>query len=91
MRVRIIFENQENIVAVKKIVLNKAVKILNQTLSECINEMVVSLIDNDIYGLLNGTEENLQLAYGKLKKAKMELLQLQDVFGSMKIYIALGK
>ena len=91
MRVRIIFENQENIVAVKKIVLNKAVKILNQTLSECINEMVVSLIDNDIYGLLNGTEENLQLAYGKLKKAKMELLQLQDVFGSMKIYIALGE
>ena len=49
------------------------------------------MIDNDIYGLLNGTEENLQLAYGKLKKAKMELLQLQDVFGSMKIYIALGK
>ena len=91
MRIRIIFENQENISTVKKIVLNKAVKILNQKLSEYVNEMTVSIIDDDIYGLLNGTEENLQLAYGKLKKTKMELLQLQEAFGSMKIYIALGQ
>ena len=55
MRIRIIFENQENISTVKKIVLNKAVKILNQKLSEYVNEMAISIIDDDIYGLLNGT------------------------------------
>lgn len=91
MRITFIFANQENISTVKKIVLNKAVKILNQKLSECVNEMTASIIDDEIYGLLNGTEENLQLAYGRLKKAKMELLQLQDVFGTMKIYVSLGE
>ena len=69
----------------------KAVKIVNDGLENLCNEMVIGVIDGNIYGILNETDEDMYKIYRRLKKIKLDIVRLQDVFEEVQVYIGLGK
>lgn len=74
----------------RRILTQKGLEIVNDALEHMCNETVLNVVDGDIYGMVNGTEEEVQKLYRKLKKVKLDIIRLQDVFEEVQVYIAAG-
>ncbi|MCI9168764.1 MAG: response regulator [Dorea sp.] len=75
----------------RRILLQKGIELLKESLQNVCNETVLNIIDGEIYGLFNGTEDELRKTCRRLKKVKLDLIRLQDVFDELQVYLALGK
>lgn len=75
----------------QRILLQKSIELLYESLSGRCNEAVFNIIDGEIYGLFNGTEEELEEVERRLKKVKLDMIRLQDMFGEVMVQVALGK
>ncbi|WP_138263309.1 response regulator transcription factor [[Clostridium] hylemonae] len=75
----------------RRILLQKGTEIVKCALDGMCNEAVTGVVDGDIYGILNGTEEEMHRITRKLKKVKLDILRLQDVFEEVQVYIGLGR
>lgn len=75
----------------RRLILKKGIEIAEDALGGICNELVVSMIDEDIAGIFNGTQEALDMAVKKLKKVKLDIIRLQDLFEEVHVYIALGR
>lgn len=75
----------------RAILRGKGIEIINDALKSLCNEVVTCVIDGDIYGILNGTDEEMHKVYRRLKKVKLDIVRLQDVFEEVQVYIGLGK
>lgn len=75
----------------RRLLLQKGVELLQESLQNVCNETVFNIIDGEIYGLFNGTEEELEKARRRLKKVKLDIIRLQDMFDEVSVYLALGK
>lgn len=69
---------------------NKVIGILGQTMAEVCHEMVFADINEDIYCIFNGSPEEIEHVYKKLKRVRLDIIRLQDVFEQVSVYIALG-
>ena len=75
----------------RRLLLQKGAELLRESLQNVCNETVLNIIDGEIYGLFNGTKEELKQTHRRLKKVKLDLIRLQDVFDEISVYLALGK
>lgn len=75
----------------RRLLLQKGAELLRESLQGVCNETVLNIIDGEIYGLFNGTQEELKKTHRRLKKVKLDLVRLQDVFDEISVYLALGK
>lgn len=74
----------------RRVLLEKGMEILEETLEQACDEMVFQCIGGEIYGLFNEESVQFQRIYRKLKKFRLDIAKFQDVFGEIKVYIALG-
>lgn len=86
MIVKIIMDRNKENIDTQRVYLQKGKEILKKELCNTCNEMLINLVNDEICGLFNGDEAALDGVKRKLKKAKLELSQLQDI----QVYIALG-
>lgn len=84
-------ENRKEDMDARRILLQKSIELLNDALAEKCNEAIFNIIDGKIYGLINGTEKEIELVERKLKKVKLDMVRLQDMFGTVVVYIALSE
>lgn len=89
--IKIMLENRKEDMDARRILLQKSIELLNDALAEKCNEAIFNIIDGKIYGLINGTEKEIELVERKLKKVKLDMVRLQDMFGTVVVYIALSE
>jgi len=75
----------------RRILLQKGTEIVKEALEGMYGEAVTGVVDGDICGILNGTEEDMKKAARKLKKVKLDISRLQDVFEEVQVYVGLGE
>ena len=89
--IKIMLDKRKEDIYTRRILLQKSMEFLNEVFAEKCNEAVFNIIEGQIYGLFNGTTEQLEELGRKLKKVKLDMIRLQDMFGTVVVYIALGK
>ena len=75
----------------RRVLLKKAMGIIEELTDGLCNEVVLSIVDGCIYGIFNGTAEEIVQMPRKLKKVKLELMRLKDMFDGVQVFISLGK
>lgn len=88
--VKIILEKRRGDVNTRRVLLEKGIEILKEGLEEVCDEMVFQIIDGEVYGLFNCGENKFPIICRKLKKVRLDIIKFRDVFGEMKVFIALG-
>ena len=78
--VKIFSEKRKEDTDTRRILLQKGMELLKESVHNVCNEVVFNIIDGEIYGLFNGTEEELHKIYRRLKKVKLDVVRLQDVY-----------
>lgn len=89
--VKIFPEKRKEDADTRRLLLQKGIELLKESAQNVCNEAVFNIIDGEIYGLFNGTEDELHKIYRRLKKVKLDIVRLQDVFDEIYVYLALGK
>ncbi len=89
--VKIFPEKRKEDADTRRILLQKGLELLKESVQNVCNEAVFHIIDGEIYGLFNGTEEELHKVYRRLKKVRLDVVRLQDVFDEIQVYLALGR
>jgi len=74
----------------RKLLRQKGLEIITEYTEGICHEIVLNSIGEGIYGIFNGSSEVIEQIPRKLKKVKLELLRLQDMFEDIQVYIALG-
>lgn len=74
----------------RRVLLEKGIEILKEDLGPVCDEVVFQIIDGEICGLLNSGESQFQGIHRKLKKVRLDITKFQDVFGEIKVYMAIG-
>lgn len=86
MIVKIIMNKNKEDVDTKRILLKRCCEMIQNSLECNCQEMLVCVVDDEVCGLFNGTLDSMERVKRRLKKIRMELLQIQDI----QLYIAIG-
>ncbi len=73
----------------KRLILGKGLEIVQDAML-CEQNVVCSIVGNEICGLLNFEEGEGGELEAKIKRIKLELLRLKELFGEIKVFIGLG-
>ena len=88
--IKVIPCNNRNDMDTRRLLLKKALEILEDITTDMCQETVLGIVNEEICGIFNASESVLEKLPRKLKKLKIELASLQEVFSEIKVYISLG-
>lgn len=88
--IKVIPCNNRDDMDTRRLLLKRALEILEDLTKGMCKEIVLGIVNEEICGIFNGAEKELDLLPRKLKKLKIELAPLQEVFSEIKVYLALG-
>lgn len=88
MIVKIIMNKNKEDVDVRRILLKRCCEMIQSSLDDnTCDEIVLSVVDDEVCGLFNGNLDSLERVKRRLKKVRLELMQIQN----MQVYIAIGE
>lgn len=91
MIIKVLPLNRKEDADTRGLLLKKGLGIIEELTAGHGNEAVLSIVDGCIYGIFNGTTGEMAQMPRKLKKIKLELMRLKDMFDGVQVFIALGK
>jgi len=74
----------------RRMLLKKVMGIMDQLMDGVCHEKVYADMNEDVYCIFNGSAEEIERVYKKLKRVRLDIIRLQDVFEQVTVYIALG-